>query len=203
MDLMNTKPRELARKIRDFANRTAAARVRLSVHRHLLVAMLAANAHGDSHVPDEDTAGNPASATAEQAASLSGMLAVLPGGWLRSLKVIDSQSIPRTMKMRHVWFVPMLEVLLAPLEATKLDRPSITTRLSANVTPQWTVGAPLNAKFDSRAQPMTHPPGILSSTNDFRGVDDGLRRPVTAPFRMTGGMPAPATFSAHVAREAH
>jgi hypothetical protein len=156
MDLVHGKPKELPPAIRDFANCTAMLRECGFSHvGEMLVAMLVPNAHANSeHVPKEDAAGDPAFATAEQATALGGMLAAgahssqAPAMALQ--QVIDLHSILRTMKTRHAWFVPMLEVLLALPEAANSRRPTIARRLTATVTALSMVhDPPSNASFDS------------------------------------------------------
>jgi hypothetical protein len=155
MDLVNSKPNELAPAIREFANRTAM--LRECGYRHIgdmLVAMLATHARSDSeHVPTEDAIDCPASITAEQATALGGKLMAArahPSQVATALQqVVDLHSILRTMKTQHVWFLPMLEVLLALPEAADSRRPTITRRLTASVAPQSTVDASSNANFAS------------------------------------------------------
>jgi hypothetical protein len=147
----------------------------------MLVAMLAAIAHSDAAlvpplgaslaVPD------PASIAVEMATAIGGMLAARarsshveadalhdvprrqispdPSSLATALHdAVDSFPILRTMKTRHAWFVPMLEVLLALPEAANSRRSSIARRLTTSVTPQATVDVP---SFDSVVRPPSEP----------------------------------------------
>jgi hypothetical protein len=144
-DLVSSKPKDPARSIREFAHRTAMLPGCGFAHiGDMLVAMLAANAHTMEHVPREDAAGDPAFATAEQATALGCVLAA-PASALQ--QVVGAHSILRTMKTRHAWFVPMLEILL---EAVDSHRPDRVKRLSASVAPQAPVDVSKpNFRFDS------------------------------------------------------
>ena len=153
-DLASSKPKDLARSIREFAHRTAMLRECGFAHiGDMLVAMLAAgdllaaNVHTMEHMPHEDAAGDPAFATAEQATALGCVLAA-PASALQ--QVVGAHSILRTMKTRHAWFVPMLEILLALPEAVDSHRPDRVKRLSASVAPQAPVDVSKpNFSFDS------------------------------------------------------
>lgn len=161
LDLVKSKPKDLAHAIREFANRTAMLRECGFGHiGDMLVAMLEAGAHSDSeqappaaaHLAAQDAA----SVTAEQATAIGRMLAtrtrssLVPASELREL--VDLHAIFRTMK-KYAWFVPMLEVLLAPPES-ELRRPSIMRRLSAVVNPEATAHDVSNAIFDSVVRPI-------------------------------------------------
>jgi hypothetical protein len=138
VDLVNSKVKDLAHAIRGFANRTAMLRdCNLRHMGDMLVATLAANGHSDSKLaPNENEAENPALVTAEQATAIGAMLAArtrsseVPAIALH--QVMHSHPILREMKMQHLWFSPMLEVVL---EAADARRHSIMRRLSAAVAP--------------------------------------------------------------------
>ena len=153
IDLVNGKPKELPHAICEFANQTTMLRESCFVHiGDMLVAILAADAHsGLWCAPHEDAARNPALVTAEQATAIGGELAASVHSSKEPVTAlhgfVDSHSILHVMKMRHAWFVPMLEVLVAP-------QPSIGTRLTRRlrtmtIAPQSTVDAPPSANFDS------------------------------------------------------
>ena len=125
-DLVSSKPKDLARAIREFAGRTAM--LRECGLRHIgcmLVAMLAVRStHSDSeHASNEDASNDLAVDTAEKASALGRMLVSMKTGSsefsaaaLR--RVVDSQSILCALRMQHSWFLPMLEVLVALPQAT-------------------------------------------------------------------------------------
>ncbi len=167
MELMNSKPKDLAHAIRTFANRTAMLRECGFPHiGDLLVALLTIVPTAAQKDPQELTSPSshskhtasaadhdPACITVEQATAIGGMLAErgcsshLPSTALHF--AVESHAILREMNARHAWFVPMLEVFSALPAAAKSRRSSLGRRLSARVTPQ-------NANFDSvvRSIPM-------------------------------------------------
>ena len=122
MNLVDSKPKDLAHEIRQFANRTAM--LRECGLRHIgdmLVAMLAAlPAHPPSdseHASCEDDAQDPASLTSEQATAMGHILAASIHGSHATSSAprqvfVNVESILCTMKAHHAWFAPMLEVLL-------------------------------------------------------------------------------------------
>jgi hypothetical protein len=127
LDLVETNPKDLAHAIREFANRTDMLRAcGISHMGDMLVAMLTSSTavHSDSeHTPTAGlTAEQLDSATAEQAAAIGGMLAArfrfCPAQSTALHQALDSHSVLHAMKLRHVWFVPMLELLLE-IEDTK------------------------------------------------------------------------------------
>jgi hypothetical protein len=160
MDLADSKPKDLAHTIRELANRTAM--LRECGFRHMgdfLVSMLAASVvpseHSDSeHAPPsvaQVAAQDPASVTAEQATAIGRMLATKTRSVtaFKLRQAVDLNPVLITMKSRHVWFVPMLEVLLVPREAADSHRSSIARRLTAIVTPHATVDVASISDFDS------------------------------------------------------
>jgi hypothetical protein len=159
VDLTNTKPKDLAHAVREFANRTAMLRDCSFTHiGDMLAAMLAVTAHSDpAHEPREDVALDPASVTVGQAAAIGGLLAAsarssqVPATAVH--RVMDSHSILRKMKSQNAWFAPMLEVL-----SEAADRPNtarrLTRRFSTTVTPKTIADdAPSPATFDSVVRP--------------------------------------------------
>ena len=166
MELVDKKPKELALTIRTFATRTAMLRECGCCMGDMLIAMLAASANsGSEHAPPavaQLAAQDPASVTAEQATAIGRMLATrtrsshVPATALSTM--VDSHSIVRTMKTKHSWFVPMLEVLLVPPESAELRRPSVMRRLSAIITPEAMAHDVSNANFDSVVRPIRAAP---------------------------------------------
>ncbi len=161
LDLVDSKPKDLAHAIREFANVTAMLRECSCAHMgELLTSMLVAvNALSNSSgVAVRLAAQDPAHVTAEEAAALGGMLAARArsshGSAVAVVQAVDSHPALCTARAQHAWFVPMLEVLLVPPEAAESRQFGIARRLSAIVTPQATAHAPSNTDFDSvvRAQ---------------------------------------------------
>ena len=158
MDLGDSKPKDLAHTIREFANRTTM--LRECGFRHvgdLLVSMLCE--HSDSeHAPPsvaQVAAQDPASVTAEQATAIGRMLATKTRSSVTALRqAVDLNPVLIAMKSQHVWFVPMLEVLLVPREAADSHRSSIARRLTAIVTPHATVDVASISDFDSVVRPL-------------------------------------------------
>jgi hypothetical protein len=161
LDLVKSKPKDLAHAIREFANRMAMLRECGFGHiGDMLVAMLEAGAHSDSeqappaaaHLAAQDAA----CVMAEQATDIGRRLATRTRSSLAPAselcELVDLHAIFRTMK-KYAWFVPMLEVLLAPPES-ELRRPSIMRRLSAVVNPEATAHDVSNAIFDSVVRPI-------------------------------------------------
>ena len=141
VDLVSRNPKDPARAIREFADRTAMLRDCGFAHvGDMLARLLSADVHGGPDddttaipsptvtsvaaavvsilvpsTPKQDVACDPASVTVEQAAAIGSMVA-------RSLRsahmpamalrnVVNKYAVLRTLKSSYVWFVPMLEVL--------------------------------------------------------------------------------------------
>jgi hypothetical protein len=160
LDLVDSKPKDLAHAIREFANVTAMLRECSCAHMgELLAAMLVAvnTVSNSTGVAVRLAAQDPACLTAEQAIALGGMLAARArsshGAAVAVLQAVDSHPALCTTKAQHAWFVPMLEVLLVPPEAAESRQFGIvrqlSRQLSAIVTPQATAHAPSFTDFDS------------------------------------------------------
>ena len=118
-DLVESKPKDLAHAIRTFANNTAMLRESGFRHigvmlEHLLLPDAPSGAVCDTAIVALDRS----SVTEKQAIAIGGAIAQsvrrshLPAKAVR--KVVNSHAVLRAMKSGFAWFVPMLEVLVAP-----------------------------------------------------------------------------------------
>ena len=141
MDLVESKPDDLAHAIRAFANCMAMLRDCGFPMGECLVALIIASAHSpsDSFAAESESRSvilSPTSVTTEQAAAIGIMVARrlrstrMPATALR--KVVNTSAVLQTLKASYVWFVPMLEVLTVH-EAKQAPRPILGTRLSSIV----------------------------------------------------------------------
>ena len=135
IDLVDSKPEDVAHAVRTFANRTAM--LRQSGFRHIgamLVVFFTADARAR---PDDDvaiTALDPSMVTEQQAIAIGGAISSvhqspMPAAALQH--VLKLHAVLRAMVSSCVWFVPMLEVITA--RKTKPRRSTIMKRLSAIV----------------------------------------------------------------------
>ena len=153
-DLVESKPKHLAHAIRTFANNTAMLRVSGFRHigvmlEHLLTADADApgGAVGDAAIVALDRS----SVTEKQAIAIGGAIAQsvrrspshLPAKAVR--KVVNSHAVLRAMKSGFAWFVPMLEVLVAP-KVAESRRSTVMRRLSSLV--KRTSVAPIGGQSD-------------------------------------------------------
>jgi len=150
-DLVESKPKDLAHAIRAFASNTAMLRESGFRHigvmlEHLLTADADApgGAVGDAAIVALDRS----SVTEKQAIAIGGAIAQsvrrshLPAKAVR--KVVNSHAVLRAMKSGFAWFVPMLEVLVAPKVASR--RSTVMRRLSSLV--KRTSVAPIGGQSD-------------------------------------------------------
>ena len=148
VDLVESKPKDLAHAIRTFVNRTAM--IRECGCRHIgtmLAHLLSAAAQGpdDDATIEEDL--DPSSVTEKQAAAIGSAIASsthrsrMPATAV--LKVVNSQPVLIAMKSRYPWFGPMLEVLLNP-RAVEGRRSSLVKRLSSIDFAEVNLVAPIN-----------------------------------------------------------
>ena len=154
VDLVESKPNDLAHAIRTFVNCTAMLRECSFCH---IGAMLVRLLNADAPAGADDAAAilalSPSTVTEQQASAIGSAIALSvhrsesQAAALR--QAVDLDPVLHTTKSQHLWFVPMLEVLLVPPETAEPRRPSIARRLSAIVTPQATFYAPSSAGFDS------------------------------------------------------
>jgi hypothetical protein len=124
-DLVESKPKDLAHAIRTFANNTAM--LRESGFRHIgvmLEHLLLADALGGAVCDTALVALDRSSVTEQQAIAIGGAVASIvrrshvPATAVR--RVVNSHAVLRAMKSDFVWFVPMLEVMVAPKVAESL-----------------------------------------------------------------------------------
>ena len=150
-DLVESKPKDLTHAIRTFASNTAMLRESGFRHigvmlEHLLTADADApgGAVGDAAIVALDRS----SVTEKQAIAIGGAIAQsvrrshLPATAVR--KVVNSHAVLRAMKSGFAWFVPMLEVLVAPKVASR--RSTVMRRLSSLV--KRTSVAPIGGQSD-------------------------------------------------------
>jgi hypothetical protein len=145
LDLVASKPKDLAHAIRAFVNRTEM--LRECGFRHIgsmLVRLLAADGQGAAQGASDDDAtiaplDDPSSLTEKQAIAIGSTISLgvhrvdfLPVTALQ--KVIKSQAVLRAMKSGYAWFVPMLEVLTAH-KAVEPRRSTLMKRLSSIFVP--------------------------------------------------------------------
>jgi hypothetical protein len=137
-DLVESKPKDLAHAIRTFANSTAM--LRESGFRHIgvmLEYLLLADAPSGAVCDTALVALDRSSATEQQAIAIGGAVASIvrrshvPATAVR--KVVNSHAVLRAMNSDFVWFVPMLEVLVAQKVAAKSRRSTLMRRMSSLV----------------------------------------------------------------------
>ena len=156
VDLVNSTPKDLARAIRTFANRTAMLR-ECGFHHigTMLTSLLSAERQGD-HSDAPITAPSPSTVTEQQAAAIGSAIASsvrrshVPA--MAVQKVVKSFAVLQAMKSGYAWFVPMLEVLTAPKHAAA-HRLTFMKRLTATVDDDSVVRslAPIDAETESDA----------------------------------------------------
>ena len=137
-DLVESKPKDPAHAIRTFASNTAM--LRESGFRHIgvmLEHLLTADASGGAVNDAAIAALDPSLLTQEQAIAIGSAIAssvheaqTLAAGLK---KVIKSYAVLQAMKSEHAWFVPMLEVVMAP-KAAAPPRSSVMKRLRSSIT---------------------------------------------------------------------
>jgi hypothetical protein len=126
VEIVGSDPKDLARAIREFADRTAMLRDCSFAHvGEMLVRLLSADVQGR---PDDDataipsapvtTAGCSRSALTEKQAIAIGCAIASSVHQAHSLaaglnKVVNSHTVLQAMKSDYAWFVPMLKVLMA------------------------------------------------------------------------------------------
>jgi hypothetical protein len=142
MDLADSKPDDLAHAIRAFANCMAMLRDCGFPMGEFLVALIISSAHSPSdkfaaELESRSVILSPASVTTEQAAAIGRKLASAtcqpPATAAAVREAVDMHSSLRTMISRYIWFLPMLEVLLA--HAAEPRRSTIARRLTSIVAP--------------------------------------------------------------------
>jgi hypothetical protein len=135
VDLVSRTPKDPARAIREFADRTAMLRDCGFAHiGDMLARLLSADVHGG---PDDDATAilstpvraaaiglDPSSLTEKQAIAVGSAIAssvhqaqALAGAGLKSVrglsKVVKSHGVLQAMKSEYTWFMPMLEGIMA------------------------------------------------------------------------------------------
>jgi hypothetical protein len=136
IDLVASKPKDLAHAIRTFVNRMAMLRECGFRMGEFLVALLSAQ---PQDAPESGSAmmHDPASVTNEQAAAVGRRLAAKlwqPPSTAAAVRgAVDLQPALRTMRSRYAWFAPMLEVLL--VQAAEHRRSTVARRRSSVVMP--------------------------------------------------------------------
>ena len=150
VDLVKSKPKDLAHAIRTFANSTAM--LRESGFRHIgvmLEYLLLADAPSGAVCDTALVALDRSSVTEQQAIAIGGAVASIvrrshvPATAVR--KVVNSHAVLRAMSSDFIWFVPMLEVLVAPKVAVS-GRSTVMRRLSSLV--KRTSVAPIGGQSD-------------------------------------------------------
>jgi hypothetical protein len=122
-DLVSSKPKDLPRGIREFVHRTAMLRECGLAHiGDMLARLLGADVQGKSAVPSAPVPTtavglDPSSLTEEQAIAIGAAIALsvheadMPATGLK--RVVKSHAVLRAIKSEYVWFVPMLETIMA------------------------------------------------------------------------------------------
>jgi hypothetical protein len=145
LEIVKSQPRDLAHAVRQFASRANMLReCGLRYIGDMLAGLLCADAQsGPISLADQRDAAivglGPSSVTEKQALAIGSAIASrvrksrMPATAL--LKVVQSHAVLRAMKSLHVWFVPMLEVLMACTDGDSRCRSSsnIMKRLSSIV----------------------------------------------------------------------
>jgi hypothetical protein len=149
-DLVESKPKDLAHAIRTFASNTAM--LRESGFRYIgvmLEHLLTADAQGGAVSDAASEALDRSSVTEKQAIAIGGTIAEtvrrshVPATAVR--KVVNSRAVLRAMNSDFVWFVPMLEVLVAQ-KVAESGRSTVMRRLSSLV--KHTSVAPIGGQSD-------------------------------------------------------
>jgi hypothetical protein len=150
LDLVERQPKDLARSIREFVCRTEMLRMcGFRFIDRMLTCLLIPDpeAGPDGDVPI--TTLDRSSVTVKQAIAIGGAIAQsvrrshVPATAVR--KVVNSHAVLRAMNSDFVWFVPMLEVLVAP-KVAKSGRSTVMRRLSSLV--KRTSVAPIGGQSD-------------------------------------------------------
>ena len=124
VEIVSSNPKDLARAIREFVDRTAMLRDCGFAHiGDMLARLLSADVHGG---PDDETTVVPstlvtAAAVVIDPSSLTDKQAIAIGSAIASnvrqahplKKVIEWHGVLHAMKLEYAWFVPMLEVVMA------------------------------------------------------------------------------------------
>jgi hypothetical protein len=149
VDLMSSNPKDLARSIREFADRTAMLRDCGFAHiGEMLAQLLSANVQGR---PDDDVTAIPstprtAAAGGPNRSALTEKQAVAIGCAIASSvhqahtlaaglnKVVQSHGALQAMKSEYAWFVPMLEVVMAHKVAQRRGA-AVINRLRSSISP--------------------------------------------------------------------
>jgi hypothetical protein len=134
VDLVETKPDDLAHAIRTFANRMTMLRECGFPMGEFLVALMSAQTQSEPQIVGAVMTDH-ISVTAEQASaigrSLASALRQPPATATAVRRAVDL--VMHTMRSRYIWFLPMLEVLL--VQGAERRRSTIARRLSSLVTP--------------------------------------------------------------------
>jgi hypothetical protein len=135
-DLVSSKPKDLDHAICEFVDRTAMLRDCGFAHiGDMLVRLLRGDVHGKpgdgtvaispAPVPPTAVGLDPSALTEEHAVAIGSAIVVsvhdasAPVAGLKT--VVKSHAILEVMKSKYAWFVPMLEVLMAPNVASDAD----------------------------------------------------------------------------------
>jgi hypothetical protein len=151
-DLVRGKPKDLPHAIREFVNRTAMLRGCGFAHiGDMLARLRTADVQADVQAgPEEDTTAtpsapvptttvglDPSSLTKEQAIAIGTAIVLslrehdVPAAGLKS--VVKSHASLRAMESKYAWFVPMLEVILAP-KAAEPRRSTVLMQLRSSIS---------------------------------------------------------------------
>ena len=175
IDLVESKPDDLAHAVRTFVNRMAMLRdcgFRMGQFLVTLLARQTSSANDSLAVVLRD----PASVTNEQAAAIGGKLAATlcqAGATATALhKAIESHSVLRTMRSRYIWFLPMLEVLLVQVMQEGGRFLTVARRLTAIVTPN----------LGHQATEATTEESLIHVASNVAGADAGSFDSVVRSF---------------------
>ena len=144
VDLASSNPKDPARAIREFADRTAMLRDCGFAHiGDMLARLLSADVQG---VPDDDATAiittsavglDPSSLTEKQAIAIGSAIAsgVYQAHALaaRLSKVVKSHGVLQAMKSEYAWFMPMLEVVMAHKAAERRGS-EVMVRLRSSIS---------------------------------------------------------------------
>jgi hypothetical protein len=149
-DLVERKPKDLAHSIREFVCRTEMLRkCGFSFISAMLTCLLIPDPEAGSDGDAPITALDRSSVTENQAIAIGGAIAQsvrrshVPATAVR--KVVNSHAVLRAMQSDFVWFVPMLEVLVAQ-RSVESGRSTLMRRLSSLV--KRTSVAPIGGQSD-------------------------------------------------------
>jgi hypothetical protein len=135
VDLVDSKPDNLAHVIRTFANRMSMLREADFPMGEFLVALISARNQSAPQIVATVVADH-VSVTKEQAINIGRNLASCQPRAAALRRAVDSLSVLRTMRSRYIWFLPMLEVLLVQAAEPERRRSTIAARLlGSRVTP--------------------------------------------------------------------